>query len=108
MKNKTIAQQLNIKNFPFIIKDEKGNHIYYENSNGLWFKSEYDSNNNRIYYENSDGYWSKYEYDTNGNQIYFENSTGNIIDNRPKAKEYSMDEIAKALGISVEQLKIKK
>jgi hypothetical protein len=56
----------------------------------------------------SAGYWFKSEYDTNNNEIYYENSNGTIKDNRPKSKEYSMDEIAKALGISVEQLKIKK
>ena len=62
---KTIAQQLNIKSFPF-----------------------------EIY--------------VNDNLVYFEYSTGYIVDNRPKVKEFSMDEIAKALGIPVEQLKIKK
>ena len=32
--NKTIAQQLNIKDFPFEIKDKNGNRIYLENSDG--------------------------------------------------------------------------
>ena len=59
----TIAQQLKIKEFPFIIKDNNGNEIYYENS---------------------DGYWKKREYDDKGNRIYYENSDGLIIDNRPK------------------------
>jgi hypothetical protein len=125
---KTIAQQLNIKSFPFIIKDDKGKQIYYEDSTGdwakreydsngnqiyskystgVWYKNEYDSNNNEIYSENSTGYWYKSEYDSNNNIIYFENSNGDIEDNRPK-KEYSMDEIAKALNIPVNQLKIKK
>jgi hypothetical protein len=46
--------------------------IYYENSDGDWFKKEYDTNGNEIYYEDSDG-----------NEIYYENSTGTIIeDNR--------------------------
>lgn len=31
---KTIAQQLNVKEFPFIIRDSKGKEIYRENSNG--------------------------------------------------------------------------
>jgi hypothetical protein len=60
---KTIAQQLNVKEFPFQIKDSKGNVIYYEDS---------------------EGYWSKGEYDSNGNVIYFENSNGYIDDRRPK------------------------
>jgi hypothetical protein len=67
---------------------------------------------NEVYYEDSTGYWCKREYVTNvtnGKCIYFEDSNGTIINNRPKPmKEFSMDEIAKAMGISVEQLKIKK
>ena len=102
---KTIAQQLNVTDFPFEIKDKNGNQIYsensdgywekreydsngnviyYETSNGYWVTQEYDSNGNRIYFENSRGYWVKYEYDSNRNEIYFENSNGVVIDNRPK------------------------
>ena len=60
---KTIAQQLNIKDFPFRIKDKQGNEIYFEGS---------------------DGSWGKCEFDSAGNEIYYENSKGEIIDNRPK------------------------
>ena len=102
---KTIAQQLNIKEFPFIIKDKNRNEIYYENSIGYWYKYEYDSNGNKIYFENSNGSsykyeydsngniiyfensnggWCKYEYDSNGNEIYYENSVGEIRNNKPK------------------------
>jgi len=104
----TIAQQLKVKEFPFEIKDSNGKVIYYENSDGSWYKREYDSSGKVIYYENSDGVWRKYEYDSKGNEIYFESSYGNIVDNRPKQKEYTMDEVAKALGVDVNQLKIKK
>ena len=111
---KTIAQQLNVTEFPFKIKDKNGNVIYWENSNGNWYKNEYDSNGNQIYtenstggwckreydsngnqiyYETSDGYWYKNEYDSNGNQIYYENSNGKIIDNRPKGCEGKVVEI---------------
>ena len=111
---KTIAQQLNVKDFPFEIKDKNGNIIYIENSNGDWYKSEYDSNGNEIYFgnstrywhkreydsngniiycENSDGYWSKSEYDSNGNIIYYKNSDGEIRDNRPKGCEGKVVEI---------------
>ena len=111
---KTIAQQLNVKEFPFEIKDKNGNEIYHENSKGYWEKSEYDSNGNQIYFENSNGYWRKREYDSNGNEIYFEdsngywckreydsngnviyseNSDGAIIDNRPKGCEGKVVEI---------------
>jgi hypothetical protein len=81
---KTIAQQLNVKEFPFKIKNSQGNQIYYEESNGYWYKREYDSQGNQIYYEESNGYWHKREYDSQGNEIYFENSNGTITDNRPK------------------------
>lgn len=82
----TIAQQLKIKHFPFVIKDKDGNEIYWETS---------------------DGYWSKYEYDVNGIEIYWENSDGVIRDNRPKIVEVSLEEIAAKLGINVTQLRIK-
>lgn len=113
----TIAQQLKIKDFPFIIKDKDGNELYGEDSNGYWIKREYDANGKSIYYENSDGYWtkskyddngnniyyetsygvwSKYEYDVNGKEIYFENSDGGIVDNRPKTVELTNSEAIEA------------
>jgi hypothetical protein len=125
----TIAQQLKITEFPFIIKDKNGNQIYfeqsngfwckrqfdqngkeiyYENSNGFWEKREYDQNGNRIYYENSRGYWEKYQYGHNRKQIYFEASDGLIRDNRPKVVELTLDEIAAKLNMDVNLLKIKK
>lgn len=83
----TIAQQLKVKDFPLIIKDSKGKYIYFETSDGFWYKN---------------------EYDTNGNRIYFEDSNGYIINNHPKSVELSMDDIASKFGVSVSQLKIKK
>jgi hypothetical protein len=76
----TIAQQLKIKEFPFIIKDNNGNEIYYENS---------------------DGYWKKREYDDKGNRIYYENSDGLIIDNRPK-----QDKIIEIDGVKYKLVKL--
>jgi hypothetical protein len=90
---KTIAQQLNIKDFPFTIKDKDGNTIYFETSDKLWSKTEYDSNGNLIYYEGSNGYWVKREYDSNGNRTYHEDSDGFIEDNRPKSCEGKVIEI---------------
>lgn len=81
---KTIAQQLNIKDFPFRIKDKEGSLLYYEESNNYWAKWEFDSNGNKRYYENSKGYWRKRKYNSEGNEIYYENSEGVIRDNRPK------------------------
>jgi YD repeat-containing protein len=127
--NQTIAQFLKIKDFPFKIKNENGNVIYFENSNGYWIKREYDLNGNVIYFENSKGYWEKREYDSNGKEIYYENSSGtwekieydsngNIIyhedsngfirDNRPKpVVEMTLQEIADKLGMDVSQIRIK-
>ena len=64
--------------------DTNGNKIYFEDSTGYWVKRDYDNNGNLIYYEDSTGYWYKQEFDTNGNQIYYEDSNGEIIDKRPK------------------------
>ena len=103
---KTICQQLNIREFPFRIKDSNGKVIYYESSTGYWSRSEYDSNGKLIYSENSNRFWCKSEYDSNGNEIYWENSDGNIIDNRPKPiVELTMEELTQKLGYEV---KIKK
>ena len=72
----TIAQQLNITEFPFCIRDNKGRNIYYENKNGYWWKYEYDTRGNMIYSETPDGIWDKWEYDTNGKQTRHETSEG--------------------------------
>ena len=104
---KTIAQQLNVKTYPFEIKDTKGKIIYSETSNGLWIKWEYDTKGNQIYSETSNGYWIKWEFDANGKEIYYENSNGIIVDNRPKTT-LTLDEIAEKFGISLDKLQIKK
>jgi len=109
-KEKTIAQFLNVKTFPFQINDEKGNNIYYENDDGYWIRSEYDSNGKQIYSIDSDGYWSKTEYNSNGNLIYSEDNDGiefdNRLDNRPKL-EITLKEIAEWKGLNVSQISIK-
>ena len=74
MENKTIAQFLGIKDFPYEIKDNNGNTIYIEYSDGFWYKLEYDLNNNLSYYEQSNGYWVKYEFNSSGNLIYYKDS----------------------------------
>jgi len=106
--NKTIAQFLGITEFPYEIKDNNGKTIYYEDSTGYWYKSEYDSSGNEIYLEKSSVYWAKREYDSSGNQIYYENSSGFIIDNRPKVIELTLEDIANKFGIDVSNIKIKK
>ena len=102
----TIAQQLKIEEFPFVINNNRGKEIYYEEKYGFWCKREYDDKGNEIYYKNSDGYWSKREYDDNGNEIYTEDSGGYIDDKRPKpVPEYTMEELVDKLG---HNFKIKK
>ena len=100
---KAIAQQLNIKTFPFEIEVD-GNVVYYEDSNGYWYKKEY-QDGNFVYFEDSDGFWEKHEFQdgkcvycetSNGywekseyqdnNCVYFENSEGYIRDVRSKSK----------------------
>jgi hypothetical protein len=68
--------------FPIEIKDAKGNETYYENSDGFWYRCEYDANGNETYYEDSEGdednadYWARYERDDKGYETYYENSLG--------------------------------
>jgi len=93
---KTIAEQIKWDfevNGDLRIKDKNGNLIYWEDSNGVWVKKEYDSQGKEIYIENSSGWWIKKEYDSKGNRIYFENSYGKIIDNRPNPCENKEIEI---------------
>ena len=119
------GKPLNVK-FPIKLKDDKRNVVYFENSNGFWFKKEYDQNNNVVYYEDSDAswfkqeydqninvvyykdsndYWFKKEYDQNNNVVYFEDPRGIIKDNRPKKKELTIEEIEKQLGYSIKIIK---
>jgi hypothetical protein len=98
----TIAQQLNVKEFPFSIKDSKGQEIYRENSYRFWYKREYDSNGNQIHYEDSTGYWSKREYDSVGQVIYYENSNRQIYDHRPKTDVQKAIELLTKEGLLVD------
>jgi len=76
---KTKAQQLGIKEFPFEIKDENGEVIYYENENGFWWNIEYDSDGNKIYSENFPNYSRKWKYDSDGKEIYYEFKRWNVV-----------------------------
>jgi len=79
--------------------DKEGNMTYFENSGGFWAKSEYNEKDKRSYYEDSKGYWAKSEYDEKGNVIYFEDKKGEIIDKR--VKELTIEEIEKLLGYKI-------
>ena len=63
----------------FNIKDENGNLIYHEDTDGHWYKSEYDENGNQIYHEDHSGDWYKYDYDEYGKMNYYEDSNGITI-----------------------------
>ena len=89
-ETKTIVQQIKWDfkaNGDLEIKDKNGKLIYFEDSDGYWYKREFDSKGNCTYYEDSRGFWIKWEYNSQGNEIYFENSNGEIEDNRPKSCE---------------------
>jgi len=73
-KTMTIAEQLKVTEFPFTIKDSRGNITYYEDSDKFWIKREFDSKGNETYYENSYKYWIKREFDSKGNETYYKNS----------------------------------
>jgi hypothetical protein len=104
----TIAQFLNIKDFPFKIKDNNDSIIYYEDSDGYWGKYEYDAAGNEIYSETAEGHWFKRAYDDQDNLIYYENSFGHIEDKRPKPIiELTLEDIAKLKGVDVSQIRIK-
>ena len=65
-----------VKKYINNIINENGNQIYFENSDGKWWKKEYDDNGNTIYFENSNGEWEKSKYDEYGYIIYKETSNG--------------------------------
>jgi len=87
----TIAQELGITQFPFEIKDGKGNIIYMEDKNGYWERREIDSEGREVYYEDCNAYFIKTVYDEKGNEIYSQNPFGRIYKEpapqaQPKAK----------------------
>jgi hypothetical protein len=87
---KTIAQQLNVTDFPFHIKDEMGRLIYIENEDGHWIRWEFDGQGRQTYYENSSNYWERKEWDSEGREMYYENSYGQVIHNCPKPEPTEM------------------
>ena len=60
----------------FYFRDQNGNELTYENSDGDWYKYTYDQNGNCTKYENSDGFWNESTYDQDGNEKTFEDSDG--------------------------------
>jgi len=104
MKNEklTIAEQLNITDFPFRIYDNNENEIYTEYGDNTWYKREYDENGNRIYLRQSGGYIENCEYSKNNILIYEKNSTHGVIFDRrhnPVTK-MTIKEIEDELGIN--------
>jgi len=52
---KTIAQQLNVTEFPFIIKDKRGNVIYVETEQNAWERWEWNESGEVTYHETGRG-----------------------------------------------------
>jgi len=75
-----------VSNYNEEVYDSNGNQIYYEDSDGFWWKREYDDNENEIYYESHQGEWLRKEYDDNGIIIFYVNSFGEWY-----KKEYDED-----------------
>ena len=76
LKPQMAPEQLNVKEFPFVIRDKNGNPIYQETIAGFWWKREYDANGNETRYEDSSGFWRKREYDADRNMTKIEKSYG--------------------------------
>ena len=59
----TISQQLNIKDFPFFVKDKNDRTTYFETNDGYWFIAMFDKNDTLSYYENMYGVVKYYRSD---------------------------------------------
>jgi len=97
--------------------DKNGKKLHYKDSYGheSWMK--YDSKGRQTHFKNSTGLEAWFEYDSKGNQIHYKNSNGteywydkhgNKIPDPNLVKEVTIEEIAKAFGVKVKNLKIKK
>ncbi len=87
--------------FPIKINDANGKKTYYENSNGYWWKREYDSSGKETYHEDSTDFWWKREYDSSGNETYFENSNGDKK-GTPKSAKNCDGKVVEVDGIKYE------
>ena len=64
----TIAQRLNITEFPFEIKDKYGNIIYIEREDGYWEIRKYNEDGKQVFHQNPNGFWAEEGYNTPENQ----------------------------------------
>jgi hypothetical protein len=81
----TIAKSLDIKDFPFEIKDKSGNMIYTEQKSGFWEFRKYDSEGRNIYYESCTGNTYSIEYDQK--DIVFFSRNNEVLINKKNDKE---------------------
>jgi hypothetical protein len=128
-KEKTIAEQLGVKTFPFKIYnddnklvycenekgywgkthyDDKGHNVYFENSKGFWCKSIFNEKGLEIYCETSGGYWCVSEYDEHGILRYYKNSDGKVNGHhlQKTAVRLTREQIAKQFKLPVNRIKI--
>jgi len=85
--------------YPIKLTDENDNVVYYEDSNGFWFRNVYNDFNQITFHEDSNYYWSKSEYDAGYNEIYNENSDGLIrMTLKLNKKELTIKELEEMLA----------
>ena len=79
--------------------DSNGNELTYKNSDGYWNETTYDSNGNELTYKNSYGFWEERTFDSNGNQLTYKDSNG--FTRAFSIKELTIKEIQKELGYKI-------
>ena len=89
----TLAQQNGITEFPYVINDEKGREVYWENHDQFWIKKKYDVLDHIVSYENSNGTWYRREFDSDGNLFYYEDCTGFIIGERKRKLNHEVIQV---------------
>lgn len=57
-------------------RDEYGNLIFYQNSNGWWWRKEFDDRGNCLYHADASGWWVRNTYNENNEKIGYENYLG--------------------------------
>lgn len=57
-------------------RDQWDNLVFYKNSNGWWWRKEFDERGNCLYHGDASGWWVRNTYDENNNRIGYENYLG--------------------------------
>ncbi len=70
--------------YPIEVLDDQGRETYFESTDGVWYKQEFDEHGNICSYSDSLDYWWKAEYNDDNIEIYYENEKGVVTDLREK------------------------